>query len=161
MSVSAMKTRSTNATLNCRTRESTSICRLSPERPSRRSFRSDKRDVEFLNLALRDGTAETARVMGIPVVMSNKIARLVTRLPAGFPSQDVEFPGFSAVADSDGRLLSQLASGREGVAAGDVILDPARKARQRVAPIHGRWTTAMPWWAAAWRFTQWMGERSY
>jgi N-carbamoylputrescine amidase len=120
-----------------------------------------QKDVEFLNSALRAGTAETARVMGIPVVMSNKIGRLVTTLPAGFPSQDVEFPGFSAVADSDGRLLSQLASGREGVAAGDVILDPTRKAPQRVAPIHGRWTTAVPWWAAVWRLTRWMGERSY
>lgn len=120
-----------------------------------------QKDVEFLNSALRDGTAETAKVMGIPVVMSNKIGRLVTRLPAGFPAQDVEFPGFSAVADSDGVLLSQLPSGREGVAVGDVVMDPIRKAKQRVAPIHGPWTTAMPWWAVVWRFTQWMGERSY
>jgi N-carbamoylputrescine amidase len=132
---------------------------------SRASFQAKfpirQKDVDFLNSAFRDGTAETARIMGIPVVMSNKIGRLVTRLPGGFPRQDVEFPGFSAVADSDGRLLSQLASGHEGVAVGDLILDPTRKARQRVAPIHGRWTAAMPWWAVVWRFTQWMGGRSY
>jgi N-carbamoylputrescine amidase len=120
-----------------------------------------QKDVEFLNAALRDGTAETARVMGIPVAMSNKVGRLVTKLPAGFPPQNVEFPGFSAVADSDGRLLSQLPSGQEGVAIGDVTLDASRKAKQRAARMHGRWTTAMPWWAFIWSLTQKMGERSY
>lgn len=120
-----------------------------------------QKDVEFLNAALRYGTAETARAMGIPVVMSNKVGRLVTKLPAGFPPQDVEFPGFSAVADSDGRLLSQLPPGQEGVAIGDVTLDPSRKAKQRALRLHGRWTTAMPWWAFIWPLTQKMGERSY
>lgn len=120
-----------------------------------------QKDVDFLNVALRDGTAETAKIMGIPVVMSNKVGRLVTKLPAGFPPQDVEFPGFSAVADSDGQLLSQLPSGQEGVSIGEVILDPTRKAKQRTPRLHGCWTAAMPWWAFIWPLTQWMGERSY
>jgi N-carbamoylputrescine amidase len=120
-----------------------------------------QKDVDFLNTALRDGTAETARVMGIPVVMANKVGRLVTKVPGGFPDQDIEFPGFSAVADSDGRLLSQLPSGQEGVVVGDVTLNPDRKAKQKAPRSYGRWTTVMPWWAFIWPLTQRMGERSY
>lgn len=120
-----------------------------------------QKDVDFLNAALRDGTAETAKIMGIPVVMANKVGRLITAVPAGFPDQDVEFPGFSAVADSDGRLLSQMPSGQEGVVAGDVTLDPARKSKQKAPRSYGRWTAAMPWWAFIWPLTQKMGERSY
>jgi N-carbamoylputrescine amidase len=120
-----------------------------------------QRDVDLLNSALRDGVAETARLMGIPVVMANKVGRLVTKLPAGFPEQNVDFPGFSAVADSDGRLLSQLPSGREGVVIGTVAMDPRSKAKERIPRLHGRWTTRMPWWAFIWPLTQKMGERSY
>jgi len=107
------------------------------------------------------GTAETSRLMGIPVVMANKVGRLVTELPAGFPAHDVEFPGFSAVADGDGNLLSQHPSGQEGVAIGDVMLDPSRKVGQQTPRLHGRWNAAMPWWAFIWPLTQYLGERSY
>ncbi|WP_372528866.1 carbon-nitrogen hydrolase family protein [Piscinibacter sp.] len=120
-----------------------------------------RRDADMLNAALRDGTAETARLMGIPVVMANKVGRLVTELPAGFPAQDVEFPGFSAVADSNGQLLGQLGTGQEGVVVATVALDPARKCKARVPPMHGRWNAAMPWWAFIWVLTQRLGERSY
>ena len=120
-----------------------------------------EKDVDFLNAALRDGTAETAKIMGIPVVMSNKVGRLQTKVPGGFPEQDVEFPGYSAVADSDGKLLSQIPPKMEGIAIGEVTLDPSRKARQKEPQQHGRWSTAMPWWAFIWPLTQKMGERSY
>ncbi|MDQ3059921.1 MAG: carbon-nitrogen hydrolase family protein [Pseudomonadota bacterium] len=120
-----------------------------------------QRDADILNSALRDGTAETAKLMGIPVVMSNKVGRLVTTLPAGFPSQDIEFPGFSAIADSDGTLLGQLGSHQQGVMVGTVHLKPERKNRQAVPRVFGRWTAKMPWWAFIWVLTQKMGERIY
>jgi len=119
-----------------------------------------QRDVDMLNAALRDGTAATAQRMGIPVVMSNKVGRLLTPLPAGFPDQDVEFPGFSAVADGDGTLLGQLGPGTEGVVCATVYLDPLRKNPEK-APRAGRWTAKMPWWAPVWPLTQWLGERHY
>lgn len=118
-------------------------------------------DVEVLNGALRDGTVETALTMGIPVVMSNKVGRLVTTLPAGFPPQDVIFPGFSAIADSDGSLVGQITTDREGVVVGTVTLDPARKQRQQAPNTYGRWTAKMPWWSIIYLLTQKMGERSY
>jgi N-carbamoylputrescine amidase len=120
-----------------------------------------QRDVDVLNAAFRDGTAETARLMGIPVVMSNKVGRLITTLPAGFPSQDIEFPGFSAIADSDGTLIGQLRTGTEGIVVGTVTLHAERKQKNRVPPMFGRWSTRMPWWAFIWPLTQKLGERNY
>ncbi|NMM29236.1 MAG: carbon-nitrogen hydrolase family protein [Glaciimonas sp.] len=120
-----------------------------------------QRDADVLNAALRDGTVETAKLMGIPVVMSNKVGRLVSTLPAGFPSQDIEFPGFSAIADSDGTLLGQIGPGKQGVVVGTVHLTPERKKRERVPRAFGRWTAKMPWWAFIWVLTQRMGEKAY
>lgn len=120
-----------------------------------------QRDADILNAALRDGTAETAKLMGIPVLMSNKVGRLVSTLPAGFPAQDIAFPGFSAIADSDGTLLGQLGPGKQGVLVGTVHLMPERKNREIVPPAFGRWTAKMPWWAFIWVLTQRMGERAY
>lgn len=125
-------------------------------------FPVGKRDAEQLNAALRDGTAETAKLMGIPVVMANKVGRLKTALPAGFPSQNIEFPGLSAVADGDGSLRQQLGAGREGVVVGEITIDSARKSKGRQPPLHGRWTAPLPWvLARLWLFTQWLGERAY
>ena len=120
-----------------------------------------QRDVDLLNAALREGTAETARSMGIPVVMSNKVGRLVSTLPAGFPPQDMEFPGFSAVADSDGSLLGQLGRGEQGIVAGTVHLLSERKSKELVPRSYGRWTAKMPWWAFIFVLTQRMGEKAY
>lgn len=120
-----------------------------------------QRDAHVLNAALRDGTAETAGLMGVPVVMSNKVGRLVTTLPAGFPPQDIEFPGFSAIADGDGTLLGQLGPGEQGVVVATVHLKPECKKKQVVPRAFGRWTTKMPWWAFIWVLTQKMGERAY
>lgn len=47
------------------------------------------RDVERVNAALRDGSGETGRLTGRPVVMANKVGRLVTALPATSPAQDI------------------------------------------------------------------------
>ena len=120
-----------------------------------------QRDVEVLNAALREGTAETARLMGIPVVMSNKVGRLVSTVPAGFPPQDMEFPGFSAVADSDGSLLDQLGPGEQGVVVGTVHLLSERKSKELAPRTHGRWATKLPWWAFIFVLTQRMGEKAY
>jgi N-carbamoylputrescine amidase len=120
-----------------------------------------QRDADVLNTALRDGTAVTAKLMGIPVVMSNKVGRLLTTLPGGFPAQDIEFPGYSAIADSDSTLLGQLGRGEQGVVVGTVHLMPERKKKQIVPRSFGRWTAKMPWWSFIWVLTQRMGEKSY
>ena len=118
-------------------------------------------DVEQVNLALRDGTAEAATLMGIPVLMANKVGTLVTPLPTGGRPQTVEFPGYSAIADGDGRLLDQLGPGEEGVIVGDITLDPGRKARDVAPRRYGKWTAKLPWWAFLWDVTGWAGARAY
>jgi N-carbamoylputrescine amidase len=120
-----------------------------------------QRDADILNTALRDGTAETAKLMGIPVIMANKVGRLISTLPAGFPPQDIEFPGFSAIADSDGTLLGQLGPGEQGVVVRTIHLKPERKKAGLIPRQYGRWTAKMPWWAFIWVLTQRMGERAY
>lgn len=94
-------------------------------------------------------------------VMSNKVGRLVTTLPADFPAQDIEFPGYSAIADSDGSLLGQLGPGEHGAVVATVHLTPERKSKELLPHAFGRWTAKMPWWAFVWILTQRMGERAY
>ena len=72
-------------------------------------------DADVLNSTLRDGIAETDRLMGIPVIMSNKVGRLVTNVPARFPPQDIEFPGCSAIDDSNGTLIASWVRAREAL----------------------------------------------
>jgi len=72
--------------------------------------------------------------------MSNKVGRLVTTLPADFPAQDIEFPGYSAIADSDGSLLGQLGPGEHGAVVATVHLTPERKSKELLPHAFGRWT---------------------
>lgn len=118
-------------------------------------------DVAMINAALRDGSGETGRLTGRPVVMANKVGRLACDLPWPFPRQDVEFPGYSTVADGDGTVLGQRGPGEEGVVLGVVHPDPARKVREQAPNLHGRWTVALPWWAPLWSLTGNLGARVY
>ena len=118
-------------------------------------------DVAAINEALRTGTAEAARLTGRPVLMANKVGRLVTALSMGGRVQTVEFPGYSAIADGDGRLLGQLGPGEEGAVIGDVRIDPARKAKAPAPRRYGKWTAPLPWWAVAWDITGCLGQRAY
>jgi N-carbamoylputrescine amidase len=69
----------------------------------------------------------------------------VTTLPAGFPAQDIEFPGYSAIADSDGTLLGQLGPGEQGVVVATVHSAPERKINELLPRAFGHWTAKMPW----------------
>lgn len=84
-----------------------------------------------------------ARTFGVPVVMVNKSGPWRTPLP-GLPllRQVSRFPGLSAIADSDGRLLGQLGA-EPGMLVDDVVLDPARK-RHQAPECHGRWAKKLP-----------------
>ena len=92
---------------------------------------------------LRETVSEAAelyaRNFGVPVVLVNK-ARTRTRTPlprVPFVRMPMAFPGLSTITDSDARVLARLGSA-EGVAIGDVVLDPARK-RQPEVP-RGFWS---------------------
>jgi predicted amidohydrolase len=82
-----------------------------------------------------------ARAFGVPVVLVNKArTRTLTPLPqVPFVRMPMAFPGLSTVAEASGRVLMRLGS-EEGIAIGDVTLDPARKRRPEVP--RGFWSRA-------------------
>jgi len=91
----------------------------------------------FANSLLREQLTEApelyAHGFGVPVVLVNK-ARTKTRTPlprVPFVRMPMAFPGLSTIADSDGRIVARLSSA-EGIAIGDVVLDPARKQQPEV-----------------------------
>ena len=99
--------------------------------------------VPLVGALMRENLSEVApfyaREFGVPVVLVNKArTRTLTPLP-GVPFVRVPFtfPGLSTIADSDARVVAQLAD-REGVVIGDVTLDPARKRRPTVP--RGYWS---------------------
>jgi len=69
-----------------------------------------------------------ARAFGVPTVLANKAeTRARTALPGMFgASTRFDFPGLSALCDSDGSNVARL-DDRAGVIVGDVTLDRARK----------------------------------
>lgn len=83
---------------------------------------------------LRDVAAYYAGLLGVPAVMVNKCGPWHSDLRYERPAS---FPGFSAIADSDGTVRARL-DGEEGVIVADVTLDPARK-RTSAPPAFGRW----------------------
>jgi N-carbamoylputrescine amidase len=84
-----------------------------------------------------------ARALGVPVIYVNKSGRFKSTVPGmPFYPQDSSFPGLSTIADSDGSIVDRLGP-EEGIAIGDVTMDPARK--RKVAPgRRGRWALPVP-----------------
>lgn len=95
---------------------------------------------------LREAAPRTARALGVPTVMANKISAEATEtaLPPPLSRLRVRwrFQGFSSVCDADGRVLASVGDG-EGVAVAEVTLDPGRKRRPAERPS-GYWSFAPP-----------------
>jgi N-carbamoylputrescine amidase len=91
----------------------------------------NQRKIDAFHASFSDGAAQSARLLGIPCAMSNKWGDWDTALPGLIPPlllghQRSRFPGFTHIADSDGREVARVADG-EGVAVATVCLDPALK----------------------------------
>jgi N-carbamoylputrescine amidase len=101
-----------------------------------------------------------ARALGVPVVLSNKVGPWRTPLPGlPFLDQDSRFPGLSAIADSDGRLLARLGE-EPGVLVEDVKLDPARW-RAEPPACAGFWAMPVPPMVHLFRLFQGLGYIAY
>lgn len=87
-----------------------------------------QRQIDAFHASFSAGATDSARLVGIPCVMSNKWGEWSTTLPGFFARligrQVSSFPGFSHIADSDGQELARVVTG-EGVAVASVCLDPA------------------------------------
>jgi len=120
-----------------------------------------QKDADAFDTLLRNGPAYYARTLGVPVVMANKAGPLKTAMPGGLPELDSRFPGASCIADSDGTIKQQLGCEEDEVIVATVTLDKMRK-QSTPPPCFGkRWAMRVPWYAFIWRYTQWLGEKSY
>ncbi|WP_455222112.1 carbon-nitrogen hydrolase family protein [Kaarinaea lacus] len=127
----------------------------------------NQRKIDAFHAAFYDGATQTARLFGIPCALSNKCGEWDTALPGLIPSlllghQHSRFPGFTHIADSDGRELARIANG-EGVTVATVSLDAARKhlsvpaERDRFYP----WIAKVPPEFKYFRFFEALGRRWY
>lgn len=110
---------------------------------------------------------ERAGIMGVPMVMANKWGPWETRPPGVlprllWPQMRTQFPGFTHIADSDGREVARVQEG-EGLAVATVHLDPSRK-RSVVAAEQDRfrpWVAKVPAEYGAFRYFEALGRRWY
>lgn len=91
----------------------------------------NQRKIDAFHASFFDSATQSARLIGIPCAMSNKWGAWDTTLPGKIPPlllghQRSHFPGFTHIADSDGREVARVTNG-EGVAMATVRLDPALK----------------------------------
>jgi N-carbamoylputrescine amidase len=91
----------------------------------------NQRKIDAFHASFSDGATQSARLFGIPCAMSNKCGEWDTTLPGLIPPlllgrQRSSFPGFTHIADSDGREVARVTNG-EGVAVATVCLNPALK----------------------------------
>ena len=94
----------------------------SPER----NWLCSARRVAAYQASFRDGARQCAQAFGIPHLMANKWGEWVSDLPSFWPRIHSRFPGFTHIADGDGRELARVMEG-EGVAIAEVHLESSRK----------------------------------
>ena len=126
-----------------------------------------QRRIDAFHASFYDGATQTARLFGIPCAMSNKCGEWDTALPGLIPplllgQQRSRFPGFTHIADSDGRELARIVDG-EGVAVATVTLAPNRK-HLSVPPERDRfypWIADVPREFRFFAFFEALGRRWY
>lgn len=131
-----------------------------------RTLLYNQKKIDAYHASFYDGATQSARLLGIPIAMSNKWGEWDTTLP-GLPGrifgrQRSSFPGFTHIADSNGQEAARITAD-EGVAVARVYLDPSLKRsslpkeRDRFRP----WVSQVP---AEYRFFgifESMGRRWY
>ncbi len=134
---------------------------MSAPSPAKNLFYRERRIAAY-HASFRDGATQCAEVLGMPHLMANKWGDWACDLPSFWPAMKSRFPGFTHIADSDGRELARVEGG-EGVVVADVRLDPSRK--QRVLPpardIHKPWITDVPGDYKWFRWFEALGRRWY
>jgi N-carbamoylputrescine amidase len=125
-----------------------------------KSILTPQKAVNAFNNNLKELAVTYAKQLGIPAIMINKSGKWETPLPGNpFLKQVSSFPGFTAIADSDGKLKAQLGS-EEAVIVEDVIIDASRKTNLQLE-CKGRWTGDFPWGIKIWRQVEAMGRIWY
>ncbi len=121
-----------------------------------------ERRIAAYHASFRDGATQCAEALGIPHLMANKWGEWVCDLPSFWPRMRSRFPGFSHIADSDGRELARVEQG-EGVIVAKVRLDPVRK-RLVLPPekdVYKPWVAKVPGDYKLFRWFEALGRRWY
>lgn len=129
--------------------------------PQRNIFYNARRIAAYHD-SFRNGATLLATRLGVPVIMANKAGPWVTPLPGWLPPADSGFPGFSHIADSDGRERVRLGA-EEGVITAKVTLDPERK-HLTLAPDADRyrpWVIPVPSDYKLFGLFEFFGSRAY
>ena len=139
---------------------------MSAPTPVKTVFFGQKK-IDAFHASFSDGATQTAKLFGIPCAMSNKWGQWHSAVPGWLARivlgpQHSHFPGFSHVADGDGREVARVKRG-EGVAVGTVRLSTERKRlvipkeRSRFRP----WISDVPLQYRAFALFEALGRRSY
>jgi N-carbamoylputrescine amidase len=139
---------------------------MSAPTPSQTLFYG-KRRIDSFHASFSRLAIERALSLGIPMAIANKCGPWQTTPPGWFPrllwrQMKSAFPGFSHVADSDGREAARVPTG-QGIALARVQLDPARK-RSAVAAEQDRfkpWMSQLPSEYDYFRYFEALGRRWY
>jgi N-carbamoylputrescine amidase len=109
-------------------------------------FPFGRKQIEYYNNQLKELSHRYARLVGVPVVMVNKCGTWQSPVPLPWAllggKQKSNFPGLSAIVDSDGTVKAQLGR-EEAVIVEDVTLDPSRKTHE-LPKCNGRWAFEGP-----------------
>lgn len=116
-------------------------------------------DLDEYNEAIKMLASSTAKALGVPAVMANKVGPWKTVSPWPFPAEDSRFPGCSAIAAADGTVLSQ-ADDCEGVLVAEVVLDPALKVGS-FSLLRGKWARKPPRLFRLFVIAETLGRLSY
>lgn len=117
-----------------------------------------QKHIDRFNADVQVAAERYSRLLGIPVILSNKCGRFASAAPLG-PYEDTTFPGFSTIADAGGIVRAQLGKD-EGVILEEVTLDKAGKTRSAFHG-HGRWAWEGPWQRNLMLLIEFFGRFSY
>lgn len=123
------------------------------------NFFMPRKMIDTWDSILKDQPRYYADTLGIPTVMTNKCGPWSSPLPGLPMKQKASFPGFSAIADSDGKVKAQF-DDEEGVLVDEVTLDPSRKTGTKPLTC-GRWSQELPWSINTFRLVEALGRSWY
>lgn len=114
--------------------------------------------IDRFNNDIKIAAERYSKLLGIPVVLSNKCGKFESSAPFG-PYERTSFPGFSTISDSNGMVRAQLGN-EEGVIVEEVTID---KSRKHNSPFqgYGRWAWEGPWQRNLMMIVEFFGRLSY
>ena len=114
--------------------------------------------IDRFNNDIKMAAERYSKLLGIPVVLSNKCGNFASSAPFG-PYERTSFPGFSTISDSNGMVRAQLAN-EEGVIVDEVTIDKAGKLNGSFQG-YGRWAWEGPWQRNLMMIVEFFGRLSY